>query len=352
MQVTIVGAGAIGGTVAAGMTRAGHEVTIIDREPAHIEAVKRSGLRITGFGGEFRVLLRALHPHEVRDLHGAVFLAVKSQHTAEAMDFLAPLLGNDAYVLSLQNGLNFRLVAERIGAGRTLGAMVSVGADYQEPGHIKRGSDGWFAVGELDGRLTDRVREISHALSFDADTVAHPSDNVIGHIWAKICRACLDVTLALTDMDKEVALATTCFFPAFIGVVREAARVARASGVRLEIYRQFDPNVFLLEGEERERRIRDSLAAEAEMEKRHVKKRTGYWRDLVVRKRKTEVDYINGGVEEEAKRLGLAAPFNATVRRLVHEVEEGRRKLGPACIEELCSAAALDGTLITYKASP
>ena len=339
MQVTIVGAGAIGGTVAAGMTRAGHEVTIVDRESAHIEAVKRSGLRMTGFGGEFRVLLRALHPHEIRHLPGAVFLAVKSQHTTDAMKFLAPLLDDEAYVLSLQNGLNFRLIAGRIGEDRTLGAMVSVGADYQEPGHIKRGSDGWFAVGELEGPISGRVREITQALSFDADTVAYPSDNVIGHIWAKICRACLDVTLALTDMDKEVALATPSFFPAFIGIVREAARVARADGVRLEIYRQFDPNVYLLKGEEGDRRIRDSLAAEAEMEKRHVKKRTGYWRDLVVRKRKTEVDYINGAVEEEARRLGLEAPLNAIVRRLVHEVEEGRRELGPGCIEELCSLA-------------
>lgn len=351
MQVTVIGAGAIGGTVAAGMAKAGHEVTIVDREAAHIDAVKRSGLRITGFGGDFKVSLCALHPHEVGRLRGAVFLAVKSQHTADAMDFLAPLLGEDAYILSLQNGLNFRLIAERIGSDRTLGAMVSVGADYQEPGHIKRGSDGWFAVGELDGRISGRIREIAGALSFDADTVAYPSDNVIGHIWAKICRACLDVTLALTDMDKEAALATASFFPAFIGIVREAADVARASGVRLEIYRQFDPNVYLLEGKEGERRMRDSLAAEAEMEKRHVKKRTGYWRDLVVRKRKTEVDYINGCVEGEAKRLGLEAPFNRMVRRLVHEVEEDKRELGPACMGELCALAVSGAALGAEKTS-
>lgn len=339
MRIHVIGAGGLGGTMAAGMARGGVDVAIVDREREHVEEVRRAGLRVTGHGGEFTVRLPAFHPEEVNGPLHAVFLSVKSQHTIEALEFVAPRLAPDGFVLSLQNGLNAPRIAERVGAHRTLGAMISLSADYHGPGHIHRGSKGRLFVGELDGKTTGRVRQVVEALAHTPDTVVTASDNIYGNIWAKHCHACLDITTAVADMDREHVLAKPEYLPVLAGVVREAARLGRAQGVRIETYNSFDPNAFLLEGEEGKRRIPEVLRGEVEKEKASLKKRTGYWRDIAVRKRKTEVDYISGHIEDGSRELGLAAPLNGAVRRMIHEAEDGKRKLGPHNMEELLAIA-------------
>lgn len=339
MRIHVVGAGGLGGTMAAGMARGGVDVAVIDRERTHVEEVRHSGLRMTGHGGEFTIRLPAFHPEEVDGPLKAVFLSVKSQHTLDALEFIAPRLAPDGFILSLQNGLNAPCIAERVGQNRTLGAMISLSADYHGPGHIHRGSKGRLFIGELDGRITGRVRQVVEALAHTPDTVVTASDNIYGNIWAKHSHACLDITTAVADMDREHVLANPDYFPVLARVVGEAARLGRAQGVRIETYNSFDPNAFLLEGEEGKRRMKEVLGGEVEKEKASLKKRTGYWRDIVVRKRKTEVDYISGHIEDGSRDLGLPAPVNGAVRRMIHEAEEGKRQLGPHNMDELLAIA-------------
>ena len=178
-ELVIWGAGAIGGTVGAFLSRGGRNPLLVDADAAHVAAMKRSGLKITGPVAEFTTPVRAATPDEVRGPIRHVMLAVKSQHTSAAARMIAPLLAPDATVLSLQNGLNGDAIAAEVGAERVLLALVDFASDYIEPGVIHYGGRGSVYVGELDGKITPRVQECVAILKhFDERIEA--SDNVLG----------------------------------------------------------------------------------------------------------------------------------------------------------------------------
>src|SRR5688572_7500354 len=109
MHFTIVGAGAIGGTVGAHLARGGHNVLFVDRDAAHVDAINRSGLVIEG-RETFTVQAQAVTPDGLPRAAGghipeAVLLCVKAMHTEAAVAQIAPLLAPENFIVSLQNGL-------------------------------------------------------------------------------------------------------------------------------------------------------------------------------------------------------------------------------------------------------
>ena len=123
---------------------------------------------------------------------------MKSQHTAAAARTIAPLLADDATVLSLQNGLNYDAIANEVGAPRVLLALVDIASDYIEPGVIHYGGRGSIFIGETDGRITPRVQEYV-ALLKNFDHAITASDNVLGLLWGKIAYGGLLTATALTN---------------------------------------------------------------------------------------------------------------------------------------------------------
>src|SRR5207237_5146042 len=181
VPITIYGAGAIGGIVGAYMARAGEDVLFVDKVTEHVAAMNARGLRITG-SSELTVPARACVPSELRGPLGTVFLAVKSQDTQAALDTIAPLAGPDTVVVSLQNGMNPPAIAARLGAGRVVGAFVSFPADWQGPGHIEQGGFGNIWIGEMDGRISERLPRIQRLLAYAVK--AHITRNIAGYRWS------------------------------------------------------------------------------------------------------------------------------------------------------------------------
>ena len=152
MRYVVLGCGAIGGTVAAGLVRDGHDVLACDADPDVVAAVNARGLRIEGPVENFSVRLPAVLPGDLPPrLDGPVLVAVKSQHTAAAAAVLAGRMAGDGFVVSLQNGLNAGQLAEAVGDSRVVEAFVNFGADVTGPGVVLRGSRETFLVGEVDG---------------------------------------------------------------------------------------------------------------------------------------------------------------------------------------------------------
>jgi hypothetical protein len=108
---------------------------------------------------------------------------VKSQDTEAALDTIAPLAGPDTVVVSLQNGMNPPTIAKRLGKERVVGAFVSFPADWQGPGHIELGGVGNIWIGELDGRITERLARIQKLISHSV--TPHITDNITGYLWSK-----------------------------------------------------------------------------------------------------------------------------------------------------------------------
>src|SRR5215218_2808509 len=282
MRCLIWGAGAIGGTLGAYLARAGHDITLVDAVDEHVEAIRHSGLAITGPIDTFSVPVPAFSPSAVTGEWGTIILATKAHHTEAATHALLPHLSATGYVISAQNGLNELAIADIVGAERTVGAFVNFGADYLEPGVIHYGGRGAVVVGEIDGRLTPRVTAIRDAWrDFDERAIATP--NIWGYLWGKEAYGAMLFATALTNESIADALAAPEYRQLYIDLAREMLAVAAARGVTPESFDGFEPAAYL-DGAPpgaADRSI-DALVAH---NRRSAKSHSGIWRDLAVRKR-------------------------------------------------------------------
>ncbi|MEQ9398729.1 MAG: 2-dehydropantoate 2-reductase [Longimicrobiales bacterium] len=323
--VVIWGAGAMGGSIGAWLIRAGHEVVFVDTDEAHAAAIRDHGLRITGPVDEFAVEAFCGRPDWLDPGLRTVLLCVKAHHTRAAMETLAPLLHDHGFVVSVQNGLNERVIAEAVGPERTVGCFVNFGADVVEPGVILRGNRGAVVVGELDGTDTPRIRDV-HALFRDFEPDAVLTDNIHGYLWAKLAYGALLFATALAEASIADVLASERHRPALIELAREVMRVAAGRGVTPEAFDGFDPAAFRPGGSDADARA--SLDALVAFNRGSAKTHSGVWRDLAVRKRKTEVDAQIAVIADLGAEVGVETPRVRRLVALIHDVEEGRRAQG------------------------
>jgi len=328
----IWGAGAIGGTIGAHLVRAGHDVTFVDVVAAHVDTINRGGLRVTGPIAEFTARAAAFTPQTLTGSWDTIVLATKAHHTGAAVRALVPHLTSDGCVISAQNGLNELEIAGGVGAARTMGAFVNFGADYLEPGLIHYGGRGAVVVGEIDGRLTDRVGAVRAAWA-DFDPKACASGNIWGYLWGKEAYGAMLFATALTNESIADALAMPAYRPLYVALAREILAVAAARNVRPESFDGFDPSSYLTSAPSGA--AERSLDALVEHNRRSAKSHSGVWRDLAVRKRPTEVDAQLGIVVTLGAAAGVPTPLTARLVDLIHEVERRERPQSLAALEAL-----------------
>jgi 2-dehydropantoate 2-reductase len=310
VRYVVVGAGAIGGTVGARLVRDGHSVLFCDADADHVEALNRRGLAIEGPVEEFTVPATAVLPDDLPENLEAVLLAVKAHDTQSALARVAPRLAADGFVVSLQNGLNETRIAATVGAERTVGAFVNLGADYLGPGRIFLGGRGTFRIGELDGRVSARVERLAAELA-DAEA----TDNVLGYLWAKQAYAAMLFATAVSDLSIADALGETRYRPVYLLLAAEV--LARATA-RPESFDGFDPE-----------NLEASIDRLVEFNRRSAKTHSGIYRDLAVRRRPTETAIFDG----------IEGPLLSRVLALVREIEQGRRECEVANLELLAAYA-------------
>lgn len=314
MQISVIGAGAIGGTVGAHLQRDGHDVLLCDTDAAHVAAINARGLRITGPVEEFTVTVRAVLPEDLPPTIERAIIAVKSHHTASAARLLRDRLAPDGYVLSLQNGLTADAISAEVGAARVVVGFVNFGADYIEPGVVLQGNVATLRVGEPAGPVTDRVLELVDALPW-----AQATDNISGYLWAKEAYGAMLFATAVSDLSIADALDDARYRPLMLALAREVLDQAPVSP---EPFDGFDPA-------DLERSI-DRLVT---FNRASAKTHSGIYRDLMVRKRKTEVD----GLLDD-----LAGPLTTYVGELIRAIERGERTCEVANLDLLASYERLE----------
>ena len=321
MRIGIVGAGAIGSVVGGLLTRAGQDVTLIDQWPDHVEAMKRSGLRLSGTCGDHVVRVRALHVHELQSVttpFDAVFIAVKSYDTEWATALALPYLAQpDGVVVDFQNGINDERVAAVAGRQRTLGCVITIGAGLYDAGHAMRTDTQaiGFKIGELDGRQTERARRLAEIMTDVAKSVV--TTNLFGERWSKLTVNCMANPLAgLSGLGSAEIRTEPGTARIAVQVAAEAITVGRACGHEVEPIFGIEARRFVdaAAGRDAERLLAD-MAAGA----KHLAGGRPSMLQDVMRGRRTEIDYLNGHVVGEGRRVGVKTPFNETVVRLVHE---------------------------------
>jgi 2-dehydropantoate 2-reductase len=333
VTITVYGAGAIGGLAGAYLAKSGGEdVLLVDKVVEHVDAINRHGLKITG-AAELTAPVRACRPDELRGPLGLTFLAVKSQDTDAALDVLAPLVGPDTIVVSLQNGMNPPRIAARIGADKVVAAFINFGADWQGPGHIEHGGPGAIFIGEIDGRKTERLDRIQALLS--KLMTVHITDNIFSYLWGKQIDCSLLFAQAVTDETMADVFGNPRYQPVLIALVGEGVGVAQAAGITPRGFDGFDPLAMRPRTEAEVAEARAVLDRFAAYNRGLVKVRSGPWRDMAVRKRPTEVDHMVGWVIAEGRARGMALPLNEQLVAQVKEIERGARQRGLHNLDEL-----------------
>ncbi|HEV2288368.1 MAG TPA: 2-dehydropantoate 2-reductase [Candidatus Acidoferrales bacterium] len=321
-RILIWGAGAIGGTVGAYLRRAGLDITAVDTNEAHVRAIRGRGLSITGPIENFTQMLPAYTPAELSGAWDTTFLCVKALHTESAAHQLLAHLAPNGVVVSLQNGFNELAIAEAVGRERTMGAFINFGADVLDPGVVHFGGRGAVVVGELDGKITERLARVHRALQF-FEPAAITTDNIWGYLWGKMGYGALLFASALTPASIVEVLASRSARPVLTALAREVMAVAAAERVTPMGFNGYDPAAFAPNGSAAA--IDSSFDAMVAFNRRSAKTHSGIWRDIAIHHRKTECDAQFAPILKLARKSSIAIPHIERLVSLMREIESGKR---------------------------
>ena len=330
--ILIWGAGAIGGVLGAYWARAGLPVQMVDIVAEHASACSTTGLNISGPVEQFRQVVPCVTPQELSGTFGTIVLAVKAQATEDAMAMLLPHLAPDGFVLSAQNGLNELTIARLAGPERTMGCFVNYGADWLGPGEILFGNRAAVVVGEIDGTIRERTRQMQRDLAI-FEPAAVLTDNIWGYLWGKLAYGAMLFATALTTDSMTANFEDPQRFVVFDRLAREVMAVAAARRIVPIGFNGFDPACFAPGAPDAGAHA--SIAALAEFNRYTAKTHSGIYRDLAVRKRKTEVDPQIGVIAEIGREVGVPTPAIRCLVALIHAIEDGSKPMASDTFSEL-----------------
>lgn len=336
-KIAVLGAGAIGSSIAADLTQAGLDVTVIDQWPAHVEAMKAAGLRVTMPDNDVQTAVRALHLCDLASTaleFDIVFLAVKSNDHRWMAEFIKPRLKPDGVVVGTQNGMNDDSIAEIIGRERALGCVVELQAELFTPGLIKRNTTRqgtWFSVGELDGAYTPRVREVE-AIMRNVGKV-EVTNNIYGAKWTKLIANTMTMgPFGLLGLRNFEAAALPGMLDISLRLGKESLAVGAALGYRME-------PLFGLRADEFAGSSDENLVTTMKTLMSHVGGgRTAPIHDHL-KGRASEIEFISGVVSRTGRALGIATPLNDAVVEIDRQINRGEIRMDRANFELLKKTA-------------
>ena len=347
--MAVLGAGAIGSSVGADLTKTRYDVTIIDQWPAHVEAMKKTGLHVQMKDEDLHISVRALHLCDLASANlgfDIVFLAAKSNDHRWMTEFIKPYLKNDGVLVGLQNGMNDDSIASIVGRERTVGCVVELQAELFTPGMIQRNTTRkgtWFAVGELDGLSTPRVQEIASIMSNVGR--CEVTTNIYGAKWTKlIANVMTQAPFGLFGLRNFEAMALPGMYEISVKLGRESLAVGTALGYRIE-------PIFGLRADEFTGSSDDNLVTAMKTLMSHVGGgRTAPIHDHI-KGRRSEMEFIPGLVAKKGKELGIPTPTVDAVVDIDRQINQGKLKMDPSNFELLKAKVSSIGETLSPATS-
>jgi 2-dehydropantoate 2-reductase len=332
-KIAVLGAGAIGSSVGADLTCAGHDVTIVDQWPAQVETLKTAGLVIRMPDEEVKIPVHALHLCELASANlefDIALLAVKSNDHRWMAELVRPYLKDDGVLVGVQNGMNDDSLASIIGRDRVVGCVVELSAEIFTPGLVKRNTTRattWFAVGELDGFYTPRVQEIAAVLGNAGR--CDVTNNIYGAKWTKLIANTMTMgPFGLLGLGNSEAANLPGMFDVSVKLGRESLAVGAALGYRVE-------PIFGLRADEFAGSSDENLVTAMKTLLGHVSRgRTAPIHDHI-KGRRSEMEFIPGVVSRKGRELGIPTPGNDAVVELDRQINQGVLKMDRSNFERL-----------------
>ena len=324
MRVAIYGAGSLGTILGAFISKAGVPIELINRNKAHVEALKTKGAQVVGTMNFCQPVV-AYTPSEMSGTYDIVFLMTKQQHNPEVVTMLKDFLAPDGVLVTFQNGLPEMQIAEILGEERVLGCTVAWGATLQSPGVCELTSEPdalSYSLGAISAKRSKHFNQVKELLELMGKVDVE--ENFIGTRWSKLL-----INAAFSGMSAVLG----CTFGEAAGpkdsrrivqaLIKECIDVCQAGGIRIEPVQGKDI-VKLLDYSHPLKRAFSFFIIPIAIRK-HAKLKASMLQDLEKGKL-TEVDAINGAVSDYGRRVGCPTPMNVRVVEIIHRIEKGELK--------------------------
>jgi len=301
MKIAIVGPGAMGCLLAAFLGRTKEEVHLIDHNTKRAKKIKDEGIKVEGISGEFKVKVNASSSPKEIGVCDAVIICVKSYSTEEAIKSVKELIGETTQVLTLQNGIgNVQILNDVVGEENVIGGISSHGATVLGWGHIRHAGKGDTIIGKSNKRVLGPIRELANALT-KAKIETKISKDINALIWSKlIINVGINALTAITRLNNGRLVEYNETRDILRSAVQEAVKLTKRKKIKLV----YDDPIQKVEG------VAKATAGNI----------SSMLQD-VLKKRRTEIDFINGAVVRQAKAINMPTPMNDILTNLVKTIE-------------------------------
>jgi 2-dehydropantoate 2-reductase len=303
MKIGVIGAGAMGSVIGGLLAKGSNEVTLVEVWKPTIDAINANGLKIEDKAGGVETLkVNATDQPESAGVMDLVLVFVKCYHTESAVRNAMAMIGPDTIVLSLQNGWgNGPRIAKIVGEGKLLLGVCYHSATVAGPGHVLHGGKGMTYMGELNGKMTERLARVATTFT-EAGVEVTPTPGVVKEIWSKLAlNVCTLPTSALLRLHAPQLVQHEAMVDLMRELLAEVVVVAKAQNIPLDFEERWEAITGLLK--------RCAPNAKSSM-----------FQD-VEKGRLTEIDVINGAIVEAGVRLGIPTPYSDAMVKLIKSLE-------------------------------
>jgi len=311
MKIVIVGPGAMGCLFAGNFAKSGQEVWVLDKYPQRAEKIKQNGISLEGLSNAHNVKVNVTTKIEDIKKPDLIVICVKSYDTEAAVKLIKPLVGETTYVLTLQNGLgNIDAIAEIAGENNVIAGVTSHGSTLLSDGHAKHCGKGETVIGrwQASGKRQAKQWKIPRrALEDIADVLKNAgfatkvSDKIKDILWSKlIINVGINALTAITRLNNGQMLENEGAKQIMKQAVLEASKIARRKKISLD--------------------YSDPLKKVESVCNQTALNMSSMLQD-VLKKKKTEVDFINGAIVREGEDLEIPTPVNSVLADLVKTIE-------------------------------
>ena len=320
-RYAIYGAGSLGTVLGAYITKNGGQIDLINRNRAHVDALRTNGAIINGTV-DMKVPVSALTPDEMSGEYDVILLLTKQLLNKEVVTFLKGHLANDGVIVTLQNGLPEPGIAEIVGSNRTMGCVVEWGAALTAPGVCTLTSEVdslSFHMGKMDGITDEKFNEVKDLLELMCPV--HEESNLIGARWSKLL---INATFSglgtvvggvfgdVSEVKAARKVAIRC--------MKECIDVGHAAGAEFAPVQGKNITALFYYNGAIKREIATMIIPIAMKKHRNIE--PSMLQDLKKGKA-CEIDAINGVVCEWGRKCGVKTPFNDKIVEIIKKCEKG-----------------------------
>ena len=333
MRILVIGAGAIGGSTAAFMTKAGEDVTVLCRSEKTANELKNPGMKISGVRGEHLIPLNTvLGPENLEGDFDLCIVSTKAYDTIDAVKSALPHLSAEGIVLVLQNGICVDDLLAVAGEKRSACGVTSFSSTMVSPSHMELTAEGDFKIGMAAGFEDERLERVREAMSKMVPTEIRTP--VLSWMYSKlVINSGITCGGALTGQLLGEMLKTARARKFFIELVKEDMALAQKMGIevppfggKLDYYKFIAGDGFV------DNLRRNIMIFVVGLKYKNLKSSS---LTSLQRGKPTEVEVLNGWISRKAKEYGVATPVNDRVVKIIKEIEAGTRRMSPDNLKEI-----------------